>query len=303
MIPLFSPAARERKAVLRNVQDIIRHLSVDFGERTVRRFENLEGTRDFIIDYFNRYGSRPVEEVYQAAGRRVSNVIAEIRGSEIPESYIVVGAHYDTVEDTPGADDNASGVAALLEIFRLLSQSRFKRTVRFVAFTLEEPPFFSTELMGSMVNAKNARGRNDRIELMVCLEMLGYGSRRCLQDYPMNHKKKEFPEYGNYVSVISLPSNAEYVYLWRNVYNTHARHKIYEYIGPASIPGMDLSDHTSFIKSGFPAIMLSDTGFYRNKNYHTSDDTFETINFKFLRNIILNSVEALSELLNRDRLI
>ncbi|TFH38542.1 MAG: M28 family peptidase, partial [Chrysiogenales bacterium] len=100
--------------MLRNVQDIIRHLSVDFGERTVRRFENLEGTRDFIIDYFNRYGSRPVEEVYQAAGRRVSNVIAEIRGSEIPESYIVVGAHYDTVEDTPGADDNASGVAALL---------------------------------------------------------------------------------------------------------------------------------------------------------------------------------------------
>jgi Zn-dependent M28 family amino/carboxypeptidase len=303
MVPLLPAGAREKRTVLRNAREIIRHLAVDIGERTVCRHENLERARDYIADYFAGHGVNPVEERYEAGGRTVSNIIAEIPGAEIPDSIIMVGAHYDTVEGTPGADDNASGIAGLLEMFRLLSGSRFKRTARFVAFTLEEPPFFSTELMGSMVNAKNARGRNDRIELMVCLEMLGFASRRCPQDYPMNHKKKEFPACGNYISVISLPSSAEYVYLWRNVYNARARHKIYEYIGPASIPGMDLSDHMSFIRHGYPAIMLSDTGFYRNKNYHTTDDTFETINFKFLRNIIINSAAALGELLNRDRLV
>ena len=167
-------------------------------------------------------------------------------------------------------------------LFRLLSGCRFKKTVRFVAFTLEEPPFFSTELMGSMVHAKNCRKRKDKIELMVCLEMMGFGSRRCHQDYPLNHNRMEYPVYGYYMSVISLPSNSMPVHEWTHVYNARARCKIYEYIGPASIPGMDLSDHMSFIRSGYPAIMISDTGFYRNKNYHSPDDTYETINFRFL---------------------
>jgi Zn-dependent M28 family amino/carboxypeptidase len=298
MIPLLSANLRENKKVIQNTKNIIRHLSVDIGERTIRKYENLERTRQYIIDYFSRYGVPPREETYIAAKHRVSNIVAEIRGTESPDSIILVGAHYDTIEDTPGADDNASGIAGLLEMFRLLSGSRFKKTVRFVAFTLEEPPFFSTELMGSMVYAKNCRKRKDRIELMVCLEMMGFASRRCHQDYPINHNRREYPEYGSYISVISLPSSAERAYLWKNCYNAHARRKIYEYIGPASIPGMDLSDHMSFIRNGYPGIMISDTGFYRNKHYHTSDDTYETINFNFLSETIVNSSKALKDLLD-----
>jgi Zn-dependent M28 family amino/carboxypeptidase len=300
MISLLSADSRERKAVFKNTREIIHHLSVDIGERTIRRYENLERSRAYIIDYFTRHGVVPREETYEADNHMVANIIAEIPGTETPDAIILVGAHYDTIEDTPGADDNASGIAGLLELFRLLSRHTFKKTVRFVAFTLEEPPFFSTELMGSMVNAKNCKKRKENIELMVCLEMLGYGWRTCHQDYPLNHNKKEFPAYGNYISVISLPSNASFVYLWKKIYNSRARCKIYEYIGPASIPGMDLSDHMSFIRSGYRAIMISDTGFYRNKNYHSSNDTFDTINFKLLANTVYDSYVTLKDLLDME---
>lgn len=300
MIPLISERSSQKRRVIRNTRDILHYLAVDIGERTIRNYENLERARRYIIEYFTRYGVAPREETYVAAGHTVSNIIAEIRGTEFPGHIILVGAHYDTIEDTPGADDNASGIAALLEMFRLLSGSRFKKTVRFVAFTLEEPPFFSTDLMGSMVHAKNCRKRKEKIDLMVCLEMMGFGSRRCHQDYPANHKRDEYPEYGSYLSVISLPSNSEPVYEWSRIYNSCARRKIYEYIGPASIPGMDLSDHMSFIRSGYPAIMLSDTGFYRNKHYHSPEDTYETINFDFLSESIVDSSRTLKELLDHD---
>ncbi|HQL80970.1 MAG TPA: M28 family peptidase [Spirochaetota bacterium] len=298
ILPQLSNASREKNQVLRNARDILHYLSVELGERTIRKYQNLEQARDYIKDYFSRYGYKPREETYTAAGVKVSNVIAEIPGTEFPGSIILVGAHYDTIEDTPGADDNTSGIAALLEIYRLLAVRRYRKTVRFVAFTLEEPPFFSTELMGSMVNAVNCRKRKDSIELMVCLEMVGFASRRCPQDYPLNHKHKEYPVCGNYISVISLPSNADSVYRWKKIYNNHARCKIFEYIGPASIPGMDLSDHMSFIRSGYPAIMISDTGFYRNKNYHSPDDTIDTINFKFMADVIVDSTAALRDVLD-----
>jgi len=301
MFSLLSEEYRERKIVLRNAKDIVRHLSVDIGERTIRKYENLERSKKFIIDYFTRYGADPEEETYTAAGMNVSNIIAAIRGSENPDAIVLVGAHYDTIEDTPGADDNASGVAALLELFRLLSRHRFKKTIRFAAFTLEEPPFFSTKLMGSMIHAHNCSKRNEKIELMVCLEMMGYGSRKHHQEYPVNQNHNQYPDRGNYISVISLPSNSEYVDLWKKLYNVHARRKIYPYIGPASVPGMDMSDHMSFIRSGYPAIMISDTGFYRNKNYHSPEDRYETINFKFLADSTFYSYMTLKDLLDQDR--
>lgn len=300
MFPLISSGWLEHRQVRRNAKEILHYLSVDIGERTIRRHGNLQRTRQFLIERFRRYGVEPREDTYVAAGEEVANITAEIPGTEYTAGTILIGAHYDTIEGTPGADDNASGIAALLEIFRLLSGRRYRRSLRFVAFTLEEPPFFSTDLMGSMVYAKMCRKRNDRIELMICLEMLGYASRRCKQDYPLNHNYKEFPKCGSYISVISLPSCSEYAYLWKHYYNKRARKKIYEYIGPASIPGMSLSDHMSFIRSGYPAIMISDTGFYRNKNYHTPDDTIDTINFDFLAEVIISSAAALADLLDRD---
>jgi len=223
----------------------------------------------------------------------VANIRAEIPGITSPEKIIVVGAHYDTIEDTPGADDNASGIAGLLELYRLLSPFRFKRTIRFVAFTLEEPPYFSGENMGSMVCARCAREREDLIELMVCLEMLGFAGRRYEQNVPFRDMAKNFPRKGDFLAVVSLPSSAPYAYAWKQVYNRYARKNIVDIVGPSSIPGINHSDHYSFNRHGYPAIMLTDTAFYRNKNYHTGEDTFDTINFKFLTEHILYSFNTI----------
>ena len=289
-----------RKEIIENSREVIRHLSVDIGERTVTRYEGLQKARDFIISKFTEYGATPVLQEYKAEGHTVYNVIVEIPGTWKPDRIIVVGGHYDTIEGTPGADDNATAIAGLLEMYRLLSTHPVKRTVRFVAFTLEEPPFFSSDLMGSMHYAKSCRDRGDQIDFMVCLEMLGYGGRRKKQSYPIADMQKNYPTSGDFLAVVSLPSSSEFAYLWRNVWNGVTNKRIYEMIGPSSIPGISFSDHYSFNRHGFKSIMLTDTAFFRNNNYHTEKDTIDTLNFTFLGNNIWNSYLTLADIANMD---
>jgi Zn-dependent M28 family amino/carboxypeptidase len=284
-------------------KDVLHFLAVDIGERTLRKYENLEKTRRFIKREFTKHGGSPQEQIYMVNGKEVANIITEIPGTETPEEIIVVGAHYDTVEDTPGADDNATSIAALLEFHWLMQKTPMKKTLRFVAFTLEEPPFFSTEEMGSMKYARECKKNNDDIKFMLCLEMLGYGSRNHKQDYPLPAMNRSYPKAGNFLAVFSLPSSARYVYLWQRLFNEVSRFKLFEVIAPASVPGMDHSDHASFIKNGYPAIMIADTGFYRNKNYHTDGDTYETINFKFLTRNIFYSYQVIVAMGNMDVVI
>jgi len=303
MLRIFrSEEKKHLKQIKRNAYQIISFLSVDLGERTLRRYDSLNKARSYIINYFRTRGKDASirEETYMVQDKTVSNIVSEIKGYEDPESIILIGAHYDTVEDTPGADDNASAIAALLEIYRLISPYRHKKTVRFVAFTLEEPPFFSTDQMGSMKYAELCRERGENIELAVVFDMLGYANKRKRQEFPFSSIKGNFPVYANYLTVVSFPSASEYVYSFRNIYNSATRHKIYEIIGPASIPGIDLSDHTSFVKKGYPGILLTDTAFYRNKNYHAPTDTIDTINFNFLAINIANITRTVQHLLNKD---
>jgi Zn-dependent M28 family amino/carboxypeptidase len=272
------------------------------GERTLVKYENLNSAREYINDRFMRYGYNPVEETYTVDKKIVANISAEIPGKEKPEEIILVGAHYDTVENTAGADDNASGIAGLLELSRLAAGADFKRTVRFTAFTLEEPPYFSTEEMGSMVNAAGCRKRNEDIRVMICLEMIGYGGKNIRQKYPPGWECGNYPKNGDFLSVVTLPSSSEYAHLFKKVYNSSAAKKIHDIIAPASVPGISHSDHFSFIRNEFSAIMLTDTGFYRNDNYHGSEDTLDTLNFSFLADNIINISKALTVLAERDSL-
>jgi Zn-dependent M28 family amino/carboxypeptidase len=299
---MFSPAMltnyKEKKEIISNTYKIIFFLASEIGERTLNKYENLVRSGEFIKNYFSEFGHEPREESYTVQSKKVSNIIAEIKGYEEPEKIIILGAHYDTVQDSPGADDNASAVAGLLEIYRLASKFKFRRTVRFVAFTLEEPPHFSTDNMGSMVHAKGCISRKENIELMICLEMIGFASKKCLQKFPNDFFKNKYPPRGDYLAVAGTPSMSEHVFAWKKRYNTYAKHKIFDLIAPASIRGIDLSDHASFMKNGIPAIMITDTGFYRNNNYHQKSDTFDTINHDFLYHNIQNSFLALRDFLN-----
>ncbi len=306
-LPLFTMPAkndRTRREIFKRARDHVYFLSRELGERTLREYDNLNHAGYYIKDFISESGYTAKDEKYMIGDKDVSNIIVEIPGYERPEDIIIIGAHYDTVENSPGADDNGSAIAGLLEIFRILSAGRYKRTVRFVAFTMEEPPQFSTENMGSMRHAEGCRKRRENIELMICLEMIGYGGPDKKQHYPMPELKIMHQDLtcGDFLCVAALPSSGRYAQLWKNRYNANAKTKIVDLIGPASIPGMDLSDHRSFVKHDIPAIMLTDTGQYRNRNYHTPQDQPETLNYWFLADNIMNIARTLQEILNLNRL-
>jgi Zn-dependent M28 family amino/carboxypeptidase len=300
----FFENRRERKIIIDNSRDIIEHLSSVIGERTLVKYESLNAARDYILNYIKLYnmGAPPVLEKYTVNGREVSNISVEIKGITQPENIIILGAHYDTVEGCPGANDNASAIAAMLEIFRLFAPLEFKKTIRFVAFTLEEPPYFSSPDMGSMVYSNLCKSRKENIEMMIALDMLGWGGKNYKQVFPTEDMKKKAPAKGDYLCVLSLPSCAKSVYLWKKINNENYKHKIYDVVGPASIPGIGWSDHASFIKNGFQAVMISDTGYYRNQIYHTPEDNIDSINFDFLLRNITSLFVTLKEILNMEPL-
>jgi len=155
---------------------IVQTLAETIGPRSYRDTASLAAAADFITQSFQAGGYTVMFQPYDVKGQMYRNIIAERRGTEEPDRVLIVGAHYDTVEGTPGVDDNASGVAVLLELARLHAATRFLKTVRFVAFTLEEPPFFRSRKMGSRVYARSLKERGEQVEGMLCLEMVGYYS-------------------------------------------------------------------------------------------------------------------------------
>lgn len=287
-----------KATLIKHSKEIITVLSKALGERTIHKYENLEKSRKFIFEYFHRCGTSPEEQIYDYQGYEVANIIAEIPGTKYPDEIVIIAAHYDTVEGTCGADDNASGIAALLEIHRLMKRHKPRRTVRFAAFTLEEPPIFQTDDMGSIVYAKRCHKLQENIKLMISLDMLAYGGTFVRQQYPLTSMVGKYPEKGNYLVAAGLPSYSKEIYLLKNSYNKSAKVPIYEVIAPASLKGINNSDHSSFHKFGYPSLMITDTAFYRNPNYHGEEDTLETLNFRFLASNISNLYRMLKELAN-----
>ena len=196
-----------------------------------------------------------------------------------PKNILIIGAHYDTVPNTPGADDNASGVACLLELARECFDQETACTVRFVAFVNEEPPFFHTELMGSYVYAKACKDRQENIIGMISLEMLGfYSDQPDSQDFPPEIAKF-YPNQGNFIGFVGNPKSQEFFYKVITLFRQTAQIPSEGLIASTLIPATDLSDQWSFWQMDYPAIMLTDTAFYRNRHYHTHRDTIEKLDF------------------------
>jgi len=191
-----------------------------------------------------------------------------------------MGAHYDSVPGTPGADDNASAVAALLELARLCREVRPARSVRLVAFTLEEPPAFLTPWQGSRVYARELRRRGEQVVGMVALEMLGYYSDRPnSQHFPLFPLRWFYPTVGNFVAVVSNLRSRSLMLKVREAVRRGCDLPVESLAAPPLVPGLSLSDHSSFWHYGFPAVMVTDTAFFRNPNYHCSSDRPATLDF------------------------
>ena len=275
-------------------------LAAEIGARSLTVHpEGLEKAADYIECAFTRLGHDVQRRSFESEGRLVHNLEIEIAGQGRPEEIVVIGAHYDSYRDSPGADDNASGVAAMLEIARLVADRRFDRTVRFVAFTNEEPPFFQNDEMGSLVYARESRAREEDIVSMVSLEAIGYfSSEPDSQRYPIGILRWFYPTTGDFVGFVGNTSSAPLVRKAILAFRRNARVPSEGIGAPRMIRGIDWSDHSSFWEAGYPAIMVTNTAEFRNPNYHTPWDLPKTLDYDRLTHVVVGLVavvEALAE--------
>ena len=257
----------------------VRMLAETIGERNDAHRAGYDSAAAYVEDQLTMLGYTVTSLPYTARGRTYRNLEANLPGHKAPNELVVVGAHYDSVEGTPGADDNASGVACLLEIARLLKSEAPDRTVRLVAFANEEPPFFFTEDMGSRRYARTAKQRGDRITAMLSLETVGYYS-----DTPGSQQYPPilgwfYPDRGNFIGFVSNFGSRSLVHRAIDSFRSHTRFPSHGTAAPMSLPGISWSDQWAFWQEGYEAIMITDTAPFRNPHYHRASDRADTLDY------------------------
>jgi Zn-dependent M28 family amino/carboxypeptidase len=264
----------------------VRYLSATIGERNILRSGSLKAAADYIRNNLTQYGYPVTEQTYAVEGKPANNLEAELTGSEPSAGTVVLGAHYDTVPRTMGADDNASGVAAALELARLLKGSKFHKTIRFAFFVNEEPPFFQTEQMGSLVYARKLRQERVPVSAMISLETLGFYS-----DVPGSQKYPAilslfYPNRGDFIGFVGNTESRDLVRRAIRSFRQSARFPSEGVAAPATWPGIGWSDQWSFWQEGYPAIMITDTAIFRYPYYHTDGDTSERVDFEKMARVV-----------------
>jgi Zn-dependent M28 family amino/carboxypeptidase len=266
--------------------DHVKYLSATIGERNVDPVGSLQSTIDYLRKNLVDAGYAAREQTYNLRGDAVSNVEAELVGTSSTEGIVVVGAHYDTVEGTVGADDNASGVAATLELARLLRTSKLRRTIRFVFFVNEEPPYFQTDEMGSLVYAQKLRRDAVPVSAMISLEMLGfYSDAAGSQKYPPP-LSLFYPNRGDFIGFVGNSESRCLVRKATRMFRESASFPSEGLAAPGSWPGVGWSDHWSFWQQGYPAIMVTDTALFRNPYYHSHRDTADRLDFGRMARVV-----------------
>jgi hypothetical protein len=289
-LPEPTPAALELGARL---AAHVHQLAGRIGPRHLGRATALESAAVYIEQRLLEQGYRLERQTFDAAGRTAANVEAFV--STTPR-YFVVGAHYDTVPGTPGANDNASGVAVLLELARLLRDHPAGQRVRFVAFANEEPPWFQTPMMGSFVYAARARTRGDEVTGMISLETLGYYSAAPRsQEYPPPFHLF-FPATGHFLAAVSNFSSFGLLRSFTGPFKRASPLSLIASPAPARVPGVGWSDHWSFWQHGFRALMLTDTALYRYPHYHSASDMPEKLDYARLAFATMGVREAVVSL-------
>lgn len=270
-------------------------LAHEIGERSVFRYDNLEESARYITEGFESFGYDVEFQNYNLLDRAVKNIIATKLGIHRPEEIIIIGAHYDTCFN-PGADDNASAVAGLIELARFISDKKTSRTIRFIAFVNEEPPFFKTEDMGSRVYVKAAKQAKDDIKAVLILESIGYYSDKPnSQQYPPLFGLF-YPNKANFIAVVGNFNSRRLVKDVVSSFRSKTDFPIESVTTFGFVPGVDFSDHWSFWEEGYPAVMITDTAFYRNPNYHRSSDTYEKLNYESMAEVVKGLTAVLTTL-------
>jgi Zn-dependent M28 family amino/carboxypeptidase len=274
----------------------VEHLATNIGERRVGRTDKLDEAASWIERELVAAGWEAHRQDYQVGDVRCSNIVAEVAGRTLPQEIVVVGAHYDSERHTPGADDNASGVAALLSIARRPPVAP-DRTLRLVAFTNEEEPWFLEGKMGSMVAARASRDAGEDVVAMLSLESLGfYSDAPGSQHYPFP-LSLFYPKRGDFVAFVANPSSKALLRKAGAAFRAEATIPSEGAMLPASIEGVSWSDHAPYWQAGYPALMLTDTAPLRNPNYHQPTDTPDTLDFERFTRAVVGIHRVVAELL------
>lgn len=268
---------------------LIRHVDVlagTIGERNLYRHGSLELACAYIEEQFAANGYLPRSQEYSVGGTQVRNIDAQLALAS--DGILIIGAHYDSVAGCPGANDNASGVAGVLELSRLLADHATTRPIRFVAFANEEPPFFMTDAMGSRVYARRCHARGERIAGMFSLETIGYySSVPGSQQYPgpaLFHRL--YPDTGNFIGFVSNVASTKLMRGAGREFRRRAEFPSEGVAAPAEIPGIGWSDHWAFWQEGYQAVMLTDTAPYRYPHYHQPTDTPDKLDYDSLARVV-----------------
>jgi len=273
---VVDPAALERH---------VRMLAVTLHPRSVDNPANLDRAAGYVLEQLRATGAETAEQPVVADGQNFRNLIARFGPRDGP--VLVIGAHYDSCGDTPGADDNASGVAGLLELARLLAANPPRHSVELVAYTLEEPPYFRTDSMGSVWHARSLSEAKREVRLMLSLEMIGfYRDTEKSQRYPLSPLKLVYPDEGNFIAIVApfgeFGATRRVKALFRGASDLAA----VSINAPRAVQGVDFSDHASYWRYKMPAMMITDTAFLRNPNYHERSDTPETLDYARMAKVV-----------------
>ena len=274
----------------------VERLAGTIGERNVFVPEALRRAAAYIEDVWDALGYAVERLEYDVSGIRCANLVATLKGGACQSEILLLGAHYDSVIGSPGANDNASGVAALLEISRMFLEVEPVLTVCFVAFVNEEPPFFLTQQQGSMVYAEAARRRGDDIRLMASLETIGcYSSEPGSQSYPPLFGFF-YPDRGNFIGIVSDLRSGTAMRRLARAFRAQSDFPLQTVSTFRFIPGVAWSDHHSFWRQGYPAVMVTDTAFYRYRHYHAATDTPDKLAYPELAQVTLGLFKAFAVL-------
>lgn len=293
--PLPPPTAAEAEMADRLRGHVVM-LSDSIGARGSRQPEAVARTVEYLRDELREMGYSPTELPFEVSGRTELNLEVTLPGASTPDEIVVVGAHYDTYDLTPGADDNASGVAGVLELARQMSDARPQRTVRFVLFATEEPPYFNTVNMGSRAYAIRARDAGEDLFVMLSIETIGYfsdepGSQRYPPPFSLF-----YPHRGDFIGIVGNPATGDLTRRALRVFRETTALPSEGATPSSLVPGAELSDHASFWKEGFRAMMITDTAPFRNDNYHEDSDTSETLDFARMARVVTGARAIIRDL-------
>jgi len=293
----LAPLTPEQELLRTRLERHVRALAGEIGVRSDEEYANVQRAAAYIDSVLRSVDYAVVSQEFSAGGRAYRNLEATLAGTTLRQEVVLLGAHYDTAEGALGADDNASGVAGVLELARRFARAPQPRTVRFVLFPNEEPPWFPTANMGSRHYAAAARARHDPIVAMLSIESIGYydtqrGSQR--YPFPLNFA---YPDVGDFIGFVSNLRSRGLLHRAIGAFRAHARFPTQGAAAPAWVPGVWWSDHWSFWVEGFPAIMITDTAPYRNPFYHTAADAPDKLDYARMARVVdglAHVVEALA---------